>query len=80
MNFTSFTIRLLLLFLPGIISIILIDTFTIHRRWEGYKYFLYSFVLGLLCYLFWHLMKPVLLLIPYFVSEQDFIFFKYIVI
>jgi hypothetical protein len=39
MSFSNLTIKLLFLFLPGIISVIIIDELTIHKRWEGFKYF-----------------------------------------
>ena len=59
MDISGLAIRLLFLFFPGIVSIIVIDTLTIHRKWEGFKYFLFIFVLGVLNYLLWFLLTKI---------------------
>lgn len=54
MDITEFTIRLLLLFFPGIICAYIIDAFTIHKPRESFSFLLQSFVFGLSSYfLFW---------------------------
>ena len=57
MDFSEFTIRLLLLFFPGIICAFLVDSFTVHRPREQFVFFLQSFALGISSYcLFWALL------------------------
>ncbi|MBU0700897.1 hypothetical protein KKE26_06355 [bacterium] len=54
MDITEFTIRLLLLFFPGIICSYIVDAFTIHKPRESFFFLLQSFVFGLSSYfLFW---------------------------
>ncbi|PIP42240.1 hypothetical protein COX18_00990 [Candidatus Desantisbacteria bacterium CG23_combo_of_CG06-09_8_20_14_all_40_23] len=54
MDITEFTIRLLLLFFPGIICSYIVDTFTMHKQREPFFFLIQSFVLGLSSYfLFW---------------------------
>ena len=54
MGLSEFALKLFFLFLPGIISLLIIDTLTVHRKWEKFTFSLYSFVLGLLNYLLWY--------------------------
>ncbi|MEW6104475.1 MAG: DUF6338 family protein [bacterium] len=66
MNITEFTIRLLLLFFPGIICAYIVDAFTIHKPRETFLFLLQSFVFGLSSYfLFW-----VVLIIYNFVGSK----------
>ncbi|MEW6619460.1 MAG: DUF6338 family protein [bacterium] len=54
MDITEFSIRILLLFFPGIICSYIVDTFTIHKPREPFFFLLQSFVFGLSSYfLFW---------------------------
>jgi len=62
MNLTDVTFKLLFLFLPGIISLIVIDTLTVHKKWDKFRYFLYSFVLGIINYSVWFLLSKIRLL------------------
>lgn len=50
MNVTEFTFRLIFLFLPGLITFIVVDVLTTHRSIPTVRIFLYSLVLGFLCY------------------------------
>ncbi|WP_201714683.1 DUF6338 family protein [Rossellomorea arthrocnemi] len=50
MQFSELTIRLLLIFFPGIISAIIIDNLTIHRGRELKVFLLNAFILGLASY------------------------------
>lgn len=50
MNVTELTIRLLLLFFPGIIAALVITNLTTHKRPNFNLLILYSFILGLLSY------------------------------
>lgn len=50
MNLTELTIRLLLLFFPGLIAALLINNLTTHKRPDFNVYILHSFILGMLSY------------------------------
>lgn len=50
MNVTEFTFRLIFLFLPGLITFLVVDVLTTHRPIPTVRTFLYSLVLGFLCY------------------------------
>ena len=50
MQLTELTIRLLLIFFPGIIASIIIDSLTVHRGREFKLFILNSFILGLTSY------------------------------
>ncbi|TYS51151.1 DUF6338 family protein [Bacillus infantis] len=50
MQFSELTVRLLLIFFPGIISSLIIDNLTIHRGREFKVFLLHSFMLGLSSY------------------------------
>ncbi|WP_157778201.1 DUF6338 family protein [Parageobacillus thermoglucosidasius] len=49
-GFTELTVRLLFLFLPGIVSTIIIDTLTSHRRNQLFHFVIHSFLLGVASY------------------------------
>ncbi|WP_255301356.1 DUF6338 family protein [Bacillus thuringiensis] len=49
-DISELTIRLLLIFFPGIISLLIIDTLTPHRVREFKMFLLHSFILGLASY------------------------------
>lgn len=50
MNITELTLRLLLLFFPGIICFYVVDALIVHRERQTYQVFLFSYVYGLLSY------------------------------
>jgi hypothetical protein len=50
MEVSEFSFRLLVLFLPGIMCLLLIDPLIAHREWHAPQHFVYAFVLGFLCY------------------------------
>lgn len=51
MGITEFTFKLILIFIPGIITFIIVDRLTIHREAKPHHWIIYSFLLGFLCYL-----------------------------
>lgn len=71
MDISSLTIRLLFLFLPGIVTLFIIDHLTVHQKIDSWKYFLYSIILGFINYLVWYLLYH----IP-FLSIGTFYFFE----
>lgn len=58
MDLSEFTFKILLLFFPGIIAAIIIDTFSIHEKRTPFFFLTYSFVLGVSSYfLYWLLIN-----------------------
>lgn len=51
MPFTELTLRLLLLFLPGLLCAFLVAKLTVHRETKPFQLMLAAFVYGCLCYL-----------------------------
>jgi uncharacterized membrane protein len=54
---TELTLRLALLFLPGILAALLVERLVPTRDWSTARLALYSLVLGLICYLIYALLK-----------------------
>lgn len=48
--FSEFALRTVLLFLPGVVSFLVIDKLTAHRPFKPYAAAMYSFLLGFYCY------------------------------
>lgn len=65
MNISELTFKLLLLFLPGIISVLIIEDRTTHKKWESYRFVVYSFLNGLICYLVLQILYFILTLTHY---------------
>jgi len=57
MDATEVTLRLALLFLPGIVAALLVETLVPTRDWSTARLALYSLVLRLICYLTYALLK-----------------------
>ena len=51
MNITEFGFRLFLLFIPGVLSFLIVDVLTVHDKTSPFFAVLKSAILGLLCYL-----------------------------
>lgn len=50
MSISDFSLKLLLLFLPGLVSFIVIDNLSTHRETKNIHWFVYSIILGLVSY------------------------------
>lgn len=50
MTVSDFSLKLLLLFLPGLVSFILINELSIHKETKNIHWFVYSILLGLFSY------------------------------
>lgn len=50
MQITAFTIRLLILFLPGLIAAVIVERLTVHPKWEQFRFAVYSLMLGCAVY------------------------------
>lgn len=53
MGLTEFTFKMILIFIPGLISFIIVDNLTVHRETKTHHWLIYSFLLGFLAYLCW---------------------------
>lgn len=63
MGLSDLTIRLIVLFLPGVIAAIIVDELTEHEVWTPFKFVLYSIVLGFISYLVYQLLFMLLILV-----------------
>lgn len=70
MTLSEFTLRLILIFLPGLIAFIIIEQLTVHREIKPYRFVINSLLLGFLCYLLYFPIS----LIPFL--KLDFTFTK----
>ncbi len=58
MEISDLTVRILFLFLPGIICSVIVDIFTVHRPKDVFHYLLESFIYGVLSYfIYWLWLK-----------------------
>jgi hypothetical protein len=63
MNLSELTIRLLVLFLPGILSVIVVDALTIHSARSTFRFVLHSYLFGVIAYaVYWGLAQISMLL------------------
>jgi len=51
MNFSDLTFRLMLIFFPGILCHLMVDSLTVHKERQPFHVVVYSFVYGVVCYL-----------------------------
>lgn len=51
MGISEFTIKLIILFFPGIVAFVIIDKLTQHKKISNFYVVIYSFILGLVSYL-----------------------------
>ncbi len=70
MTLSEFTFKLIMIFLPGIITLTIVEQLTVHRATEPYRYFIYSLLFGFCCYFLYYPIS----LIPFL--GMDFSFFK----
>jgi len=54
MELSEFTLRIILLFIPGIISLFIIDKLAPHREFKPYQLLAFSLILGFICYLLYY--------------------------
>lgn len=55
MVFSDFALRIILLFIPGIIALLIIDRLTSHRSLKVFQWVIYSLLLGFSSYVFYYL-------------------------
>lgn len=68
MSLSEFTLRIILIFLPGLIALIIVEQLTVHKEVKPYRFFLNSLILGFLCYLLYYPIS----LIPFFYLKFNF--------
>lgn len=54
MTLSEFTLRIILIFLPGLIALIIVEQLTVHKEVKPYRFFIDSLILGFLCYLIYY--------------------------
>lgn len=67
MGITEFTFKIILIFIPGLISFIIVDNLTTHRETKTHHWLIYSFLLGFIAYLCWFICIKV---IQYFFGSE----------
>lgn len=60
MELSEFTFRVILIFVPGLISFLIIDKLTIHKDFKIHQIIISSLILGFLCYFSYYLMLPLI--------------------
>ena len=53
MSLSDYTIRLMLIFFPGIVAFIIVDNLTSHKKTQIHHWIIYSFLLGFMSYILW---------------------------
>ena len=56
MEFSEFSLRIMLLFLPGIVSLLIIDNLTNHKEYKLYEKAIYSLIYSFFCYYLYYLL------------------------
>jgi hypothetical protein len=74
MELSEFTLRIILLFIPGIISFIVIDKLTFHRESKLHQILISSLILGFVCYSFYYL--PIQILKAFKMTNLECTFFN----
>jgi len=72
MELSEFTWRIILLFIPGIISFIIIDQLTVHKGSKIHWILIDSLILGFFCYSFYYVITLILNLFPNINLEFSF--------
>ena len=72
MNISEFTLRIILIFIPGIVTFLIIDRLTPQEERKIHNILIYSLVLGFLCYCFYYLIIILLNLFPRIHIEFSF--------
>ena len=76
MQFSEFTFKIVLLFLPGIIAFTIIDKLTAHKEIKLHRMLLNSLMLGCVCYFAYYLMLIIIEKIPWFSFDLECLFVK----
>ena len=55
MGLSELTIKVILLFFPGLIAFVIVDQLTVHKEYKGHFVFIYALILGIFSYFFYFL-------------------------
>ena len=77
MQLSDLALRIIFLFIPGIVSLIIIDNLTNHKEYKIYQILLYPLLLGFICYSFYFLL--LIMLQKIFGINTTFSFFEALV-
>jgi hypothetical protein len=70
MTLSEFTLRIILIFLPGLIALIIVEQLIVHKEIKPYRFFIDSLILGFFCYLIYYPISQV----PFF--DLNFYFIR----
>ena len=56
MEFSDFTIRLIIILIPGAIASLIVEAITIHKKWIPLRFFISAIILGVICFSFLQLL------------------------
>lgn len=54
MTLSEFTLRLIVIFLPGLIAFIIVEQLTVNKETAPYRFFINALMMGFLCYLLYY--------------------------
>ena len=60
MEITDFVVKIILLFLPGVIAFLIIERITIHKEIKIHRLIIYSLLLGFICYSIFNLIMMII--------------------
>jgi hypothetical protein len=77
MQLSEFAFRIILIFVPGLISLIIIDNLTFHREFKLYYIIIYSLILGVINYYLYYI---IVIILKYIIKIDPSISFLDIVV
>jgi hypothetical protein len=60
MEITDFAVKIILLFIPGIIAFLIIESITVHKEIKIHRLIIYSLLLGFICYSIFNLIMIII--------------------
>ena len=72
MEYTDFTIRLIIILIPWIISTLIVESITIHKKWTPFRFIISSILLGIISFVILQLLYWLIQLFQ--VCKDDFVF------
>ena len=72
MEFSTFTIRLAVLLLPGLLAAVIVERLTVHPKWEQFRFGVYSLILGISTYVIYQFSTSAILRISSCLREVQY--------
>jgi hypothetical protein len=69
MQISELAMRLIILFVPGLVAVLVVDSLTIHRKWSSFEFSIYAILLGFMSYIFYQLVLDLIGLCNLFTSK-----------